>query len=193
MTARSAAIGRNRRRCRLCVDSVEKWRALRVAVGDRPRKGWSSVASRGEEQRGRRDELCQFPRVLGSGGHRNSSLAPLGPPWRNLSSLRMRFTWAKSISTFYSGRHETTQASVLAMMRALSRAALWMERAISRKTTFGQHLGLNTSLAVEFAEAIDDRAVLGGVRPQRSEHAAGLAKLLLARADIEVRIPSCAM
>jgi len=51
--------------------------------------------------------------------------------------------WANSISTFFLCRREVTQASVLAMARALSRAASWIDRETLREGMFGQHVGFS--------------------------------------------------
>src|ERR1700722_4315202 len=56
--------------------------------------------------------LASFLRFWAVAANRNSSLAPLGPRRRNRSSLRMRFRWGKSISTFFGSRREPARAWV---------------------------------------------------------------------------------
>ena len=55
----------------------------------------------------------------------------------------MRLRWAKSISTFFRRRRETTYSSVVAISRAMSRAPSWIERMIFRWGWPGQQRGLS--------------------------------------------------
>ncbi len=52
--------------------------------------------------------LASFLRFCAAAARWNSSRAPFGPRSRSRSSLRMRFRWANSISTFFRCRREVT-------------------------------------------------------------------------------------
>ena len=74
----------------------------------------------------------------------NSSFAPFGPLRRNLLSPMICFMWANSISTFRLARREATNASVLAMSRARSRAPSWIDLVTFRLGVLGQHLNFSS-------------------------------------------------
>lgn len=76
--------------------------------------------------------LASLRRFWAVAASRNSSFAPFGPRNRNRPNPRMRLRWAKSISTFFLSRMETTYCLVLAISRATWRASSSGSRLIVR-------------------------------------------------------------
>ena len=72
---------------------------------------------------------------------RISSRAPERPRSLRRSSLKIRFMWAKAISTFLRSSRERLKAGVLAKARTRSRTGSSISRGSRRGGAFGQHCG----------------------------------------------------
>lgn len=128
-----------------------------------------------------------FRRFWAAAARWNSSLAPLGPRRRRRSSFRMRFRWAKSISTFFRWRRDTRYASVVAISRARSRAPSWTDRVTLRAGHVGRApLAQVTILAVLLTRPIADRSVLIDTAARSAEVAMGPPQAVACRADVAV-------